>query len=349
MAIIRTSRHFSHPDSGMTHGAPSEITPRAVYEGRRAWLKEAAALGGAAMGLQAASGLWLSGEAEAATAAAPLVARPGVLAPLPGVRSTVAGAYAMDKVTPYEKVTRYNNFYEFGTDKEEPWHNAGTLKPRPWTLSIEGEVGKPVKLGLDELLKLGAMEERIYRLRCVEGWSMVIPWVGYSLSTLIQRAAPTSRAKYVEFISLADEKQMPEIRSGVLDWPYVEGLRIDEAMHPLTMMAFGLYGEVLPNQNGAPLRLVVPWKYGFKSAKSIVKIRLVDKEPVSSWTKANAREYGFYSNVNPTVDHPRWSQATERRLGEGCFFAPRKPTLMFNGYGPQVGQLYAGMDLKKYY
>jgi len=349
MSFIRTSRHFLHPDSGMTHGVSSEITPRAVYEGRRAWLKEAAALGGAAVGLQAASGLWLSGEAEAATAAAPLVARPGVLAALPGVRSTVVGAYAMDKVTPYEKVTRYNNFYEFGTDKEDPWQNAGTLKPRPWTLSIEGEVGKPLKLGLDDLLKLGAMEERIYRLRCVEGWSMVIPWVGYSLSTLIQRAAPTSRAKYVEFISLADEKQMPGVRSGVLDWPYVEGLRIDEAMHPLTMMAFGLYGEVLPNQNGAPLRLVVPWKYGFKSAKSIVKIRLVDKEPVSSWTKANAREYGFYSNVNPTVDHPRWSQATERRLGEGGFFAPRKTTLMFNGYEAQVGQLYAGMDLKKNY
>jgi sulfoxide reductase catalytic subunit YedY len=183
----------------------------------------------------------------------------------------------------------------------------------------------------------------------VEGWSMVIPWVGYSLSTLIQRAQPTSRAKYVEFISLADAKQMPGVRTSVLDWPYVEGLRIDEAMHPLTMMAFGLYGEVLPNQNGAPLRLVVPWKYGFKSAKSIVKIRLVDREPVSSWTKANAGEYGFYSNVNPKVDHPRWSQGTERRIGDGGFFAPRKTTLMFNGYEAQVGQLYAGMDLKKNY
>ena len=210
-------------------------------------------------------------------------------------------------------------------------------------------MGKPLTLGLDDLLKLAAMEERIYRLRCVEGWSMVIPWVGYSLSHLIKRAEPTSRAKYVEFVTLADPKQMPGVRSGVLDWPYVEGLRIDEAMHPLTLLAFGLYGEVLPNQNGAPLRLVVPWKYGFKSAKSIVKIRLVEKEPVSSWTKANRGEYGFYSNVNPKVDHPRWSQASERRIGEGGLFSPRKATLMFNGYEAQVGQLYAGMDLKKFY
>jgi sulfoxide reductase catalytic subunit YedY len=193
------------------------------------------------------------------------------------------------------------------------------------------------------------MEERIYRLRCVEGWSMVIPWVGYSLSTIINKAQPTGKAKYVELVSLADPKQMPGVRSSVLDWPYVEGLRLDEAMHPLTMMAFGLYGEVLPNQNGAPLRLVVPWKYGFKSAKSIVKIRLTEKEPVSSWTKANQHEYGFYSNVNPKVDHPRWTQATERRIGDGGLFAPRKPTLMFNGYESQVGQLYAGMDLKKFY
>jgi len=216
-------------------------------------------------------------------------------------------------------------------------------------LSIEGEVAKPITLGLDDLLKLGAMEERIYRLRCVEGWSMVIPWVGYSLSTLINKAQPTGKAKYVELVSLADPKQMPGVRSSVLDWPYVEGLRLDEAMHPLTMMAFGLYGEVLPNQNGAPLRLVVPWKYGFKSAKSIVKIRLTEKEPVSSWTKANQHEYGFYSNVNPKVDHPRWTQATERRIGDGGLFAPRKPTLMLNGYESQVGQLYAGMDLKKFY
>ncbi len=275
--------------------------------------------------------------------------RPGKGAALQTVRSEVAGAATMEKLTDYKDATSYNNFYEFGTDKSDPAENAHTLKPRPWALSIEGEVSKPLKLGLDDLLKLGAMEERIYRLRCVEGWSMVIPWVGYSLSTLIQRAEPTSRAKYVEFVSLADAKQMPGVRTGVLDWPYVEGLRIDEAMHPLTMMAFGLYGEILPNQNGAPLRLVVPWKYGFKSAKSIVKIRLVEREPVSSWTKANPREYGFYSNVNPKVDHPRWSQSSERRIGDGGFFAPRKSTLMFNGYEAQVGQLYAGMDLKKYY
>jgi sulfoxide reductase catalytic subunit YedY len=255
----------------------------------------------------------------------------------------------MDKLTPFEDVTSYNNFYEFGTGKDDPADAAKSFKTRPWTLSIEGEVAKPITLGLDDLLKLGAMEERIYRLRCVEGWSMVIPWVGYSLSTLINKAQPTGKAKYVELVSLADPKQMPGVRSSVLDWPYVEGLRLDEAMHPLTLMAFGLYGEVLPNQNGAPLRLVVPWKYGFKSAKSIVKIRLTEKEPVSSWTKANQHEYGFYSNVNPKVDHPRWTQATERRIGDGGLFAPRKPTLMFNGYESQVGQLYAGMDLKKFY
>jgi sulfoxide reductase catalytic subunit YedY len=344
MSLLITSRSALHPDSGMQHPLPSELTPQAVYEGRRAWLKGAAALGALASGGNAALGL--VGEGALAQAAA-AVKRPGKLAALPGVRSAVVGAYAMDKLTPYEDATSYNNFYEFGTDKADPAANAHTLKPRPWALSIEGEVNKPIKLGLDDLLKLGAMEERIYRLRCVEGWSMVIPWVGYSLATLISRAEPNSRAKYVEFISLADPKQMPGVSASVLDWPYVEGLRIDEAMHPLTMMAFGLYGEVLPNQNGAPLRLVVPWKYGFKSAKSIVKIRLVEKEPASSWVKANRQEYGFYSNVNPKVDHPRWSQASERRIGDGGFFTPRKATLMFNGYEAQVGQLYAGMDLKK--
>jgi sulfoxide reductase catalytic subunit YedY len=274
---------------------------------------------------------------------------PGKRPALPGAKSSVPGAYVMDKLTPFEDVTSYNNFYEFGTGKDDPADAAKSFKTRPWTLTIEGEVAKPITLGLDDLLKLGAMEERIYRLRCVEGWSMVIPWVGYSLSTIISKAQPTGKAKYVELVSLADPKQMPGVRSSVLDWPYVEGLRLDEAMHPLTLMAFGLYGEVLPNQNGAPLRLVVPWKYGFKSAKSIVKIRLTEKEPVSSWTKANQHEYGFYSNVNPKVDHPRWTQATERRIGDGGLFAPRKPTLMFNGYESQVGQLYAGMDLKKFY
>jgi sulfoxide reductase catalytic subunit YedY len=332
---IKTSRSPLH---GMLHPHASEITPQDVYQERRSWLKHAG-LGGLALSL---------GEGALA-AAAPTsgLSRPGKLDALPGARSGVAGAAVMDKLTPYGDVTSYNNFYEFGTGKDDPARYANTLKTRPWTLTIEGEVGKPLTLGLDELLKLGAMEERIYRLRCVEGWSMVIPWVGYSLSTLIQRAAPTSRAKYVEFISLADPKQMPGVSDSVLDWPYREGLRIDEAMHPLTLLAFGLYGEVLPKQNGAPLRLVVPWKYGFKSAKSIVKIRLVEQQPVPSWVKANAREYGFYSNVNPQVDHPRWSQGSERRIGDGGLFTPRKPTLMFNGYEAQVAPLYAGMDLRK--
>ena len=334
MTLIRIPPSFQ-PES-------SEITPQQVYQRRRDVLRQMAA-GAAGVTLSA----WAGQEAQAQSAN--VVKRPGKLAALAGARSAVPGAQVTDKLTPYEDVSSYNNFYEFGTDKSDPSQAAHTLKPRPWAISIEGEVGKPQKLGLDDLLKLAPMEERIYRLRCVEGWSMVIPWVGYSLSSIIKRAEPNSRAKYVEFVSLADPKQMPGVRSSVLDWPYVEGLRIDEAMHPLTLMAFGLYGEVLPNQNGAPLRLVVPWKYGFKSAKSIVKIRLVEKQPRSSWERANSSEYGFYSNVNPKVDHPRWSQASERRIGDGGLFTPRKPTLMFNGYEAQVGQLYAGMDLKKNY
>ncbi len=344
MALIRTSRHLLHPDSGMVHPHASEITPQAVYEARRHWLK-GAGLSGLGLGMGA---LGVSDFAHAATPSG-LVVPPGKLAALKAVKSTVPGASITDKLTPYEDVSTYNNFYEFGTDKDQPAQRAHTLKPRPWSVVVEGEVGKPQRFDLDALMKLGAMEERIYRLRCVEGWSMVIPWVGFSLSTLLKKVEPNSRAKYVEFVTLADPQQMPGVRGRVLDWPYVEGLRIDEAMHPLTLMAFGLYGEVLPNQNGAPVRLVVPWKYGFKSAKSIVKIRLVEQQPVSSWTKANAREYGFYSNVNPTVDHPRWSQASERRLGDGGLFASRKPTLMFNGYEAQVAALYAGMDLKKNY
>lgn len=320
---------------------PSEITPRAVYEQRRHWLQLMAT---------GAAGAALAGWAQrAAWAESPLAAltpRPGKLAALPAVRSGVAGGTTMDKLTSYRDVTAYNNFYEFGTDKSDPAEAAGSLKPRPWTVTVDGECGKPRSFGLDDLLKLGAMEERIYRLRCVEGWSMVIPWVGYSLAELLKRVEPTSRAKYVEFTSLADPKQMPGVRSRVLDWPYVEGLRIDEAMHPLTLLAFGLYGEVLPNQNGAPLRLVVPWKYGFKSAKSIVRIRLVEKQPQTAWNKAAPNEYGFYSNVNPQVDHPRWSQATERRIGEDGLFTKKRPTLMFNGYGAQVASLYAGLDLR---
>jgi sulfoxide reductase catalytic subunit YedY len=311
---------------------PSEITPRRVYLDRRTAL--------AGLGMAAASPLAL---------AQPVAAGGGKLARLPGARSTVAGSFVMDKPTSYADATSYNNFYEFGTDKADPAEHAHTLKTRPWSVSIEGECAKPGRFDIEALLKLAPMEERLYRLRCVEGWSMVIPWTGYSLAELLKQAQPTSKAKYVEFTSLADKAQMPGVRSGVLDWPYVEGLRIDEAMHPLAMLVFGMYGEVLPNQNGAPLRVALPWKYGFKSAKSIVKIRFTEKEPVSSWTKAAQQEYGFYSNVNPNVPHPRWSQATERRIGEDGLFAKKRPTLMFNGYEPQVGQLYAGMDLKKNY
>jgi sulfoxide reductase catalytic subunit YedY len=320
-------------DRGFEHPVASEITPRQVYEGRRGLLKGAAAL--AAFG--------------ALPAAAQTPARPGKGAPLASVRSTLPGAQVMDKPTPYQDVTTYNNFYEFGTDKADPARNAGSLKTRPWTVAVEGEVKKPGTYDLDALLKLAPMEERIYRLRCVEGWSIVVPWVGYSLAELVKRVEPTGNAKFVQFTTLADKAQMPGLRAGVLDWPYTEGLRLDEAMNPLALLAFGLYGEVLPNQNGAPVRLVLPWKYGFKSAKSIVKIRFVEKQPKTSWEVAIPSEYGFYSNVNPKVDHPRWSQATERRIGEDGLFAKKRPTLMFNGYEPQVGQLYAGMDLKKFY
>jgi sulfoxide reductase catalytic subunit YedY len=256
---------------------------------------------------------------------------------------------SLEKLTDYKDATTYNNFYEFGTDKADPAKRAHTLQTDPWRIEIEGLVKKPGAVDLQDVLKWGAMEERIYRLRCVEGWSMVIPWVGYSLSELIRRVEPLPGAKFVEFVTQADPKTMPGLRSSVLDWPYVEGLRMDEAMHPLTLLAFGMYGEVMPKQNGAPLRLVVPWKYGFKSGKSLVKIRFTDKQPLTSWEKAARQEYGFYSNVNPNVDHPRWSQATERRIGEDGLLAKKRKTLMFNGYEAQVGQLYAGMDLKKFF
>ena len=323
-------------DRGFTHHHASEITSREVYEGRRTVLKTLA-LGGSGLGLAS----WAARDALAQTV------KPGKLAALPGARSAVPGAIIMDKATPYGDASTYNNFYEFGTDKADPAKNAGTLKTKPWTVAVEGMVKKPKVYDLDELMKLSAMEERIYRLRCVEGWSMVIPWVGYSMSELIKRVEPLPGAKYVEFVTLADPKVMPALGSKVLEWPYVEALRLDEAMHPLALLGFGMYGEVLPNQSGAPVRMVVPWKYGFKSGKSIVKIRFTDKEPRTSWNKANSDEYGFYSNVNPTVDHPRWSQATERRIGEDGLFQKKRPTLMFNGYEAQVGQLYAGMDLKK--
>jgi sulfoxide reductase catalytic subunit YedY len=320
-------------DRGFVHPVPSEITPREVYAARRGFVAGAAALAAA----------------SALPARAEGIARPGRLAPLPGVRSSAAGAAVMDKPTAHKDVTGYNNFYEFGTNKDDPAAHAGTLRPRPWTVAVDGEVKKPQTLDLDALLKLAPMEERIYRLRCVEGWSMVIPWVGWPLAELVRRVEPTGNAKFVQFETLADPKQMPGLRSPVLQWPYVEALRLDEALHPLALLAFGLYGEVLPNQNGAPVRLVVPWKYGFKSAKSLVRIRFVEKQPKTAWETAAPQEYGFYSNVNPQVDHPRWSQATERRIGEDGLFTKKRPTLMFNGYEPQVGQLYAGMDLRKHF
>jgi sulfoxide reductase catalytic subunit YedY len=329
--LIRTGRDgFQHPNS-------SEITPRAVYEDRRRLLKwMATGVAGASLAT------WAQREALAQQ-----VQRPGKLAALNAVRSTAPGAVTMEKITEYKDATSYNNFYEFGTDKSDPAQNAHTLKTRPWTVEVEGLVKKPAKYAIEDLLKLSAQEERIYRLRCVEGWSMVIPWVGFPLARLIEKLEPLGNARYVEFLTLADAKTMPFVGSRVLDWPYAEGLRMDEAMHPLTLLTFGMYGEVLPNQNGAPVRVVVPWKYGFKSAKSIVKIRFTEQMPRTAWNKAAANEYGFYSNVNPNVDHPRWSQATERRIGEDGLFAKKRKTLMFNGYEAQVGQLYAGMDLKK--
>ena len=321
-------------DRGFHHPVASEITPRAAHEGRRDWLRQvAAAAAGTTLGSFAAR--------DAVAQAAPAGAA------LPAARSTLSGAATMEKNTPRADATSYNNYYEFGTDKADPAKTAGTLKPRPWTVAIEGEVKKPRTFDLDELMKLAPMEERVYRLRCVEGWSMVIPWIGWSVSHLIKTVEPTGNAKFVQFVTLADKAQMPGLRSSVLDWPYVEGLRMDEAMHPLALMAFGMYGEQMPRQNGAPLRLVAPWKYGFKSGNSLVKIRFVEKQPQTSWEAAGPGEYGFWSNVNPDVDHPRWSQATERRIGEDGLLAKKRPTLMFNGYEPQVGQMYAGMDLKR--
>ena len=307
---------------------PSEITPHDVYLRRRQIL-QAAIAGLAALPAQRALAQRQSDARKLATRPSPL---------------SVA-----DKPTSYKDVTTYNNFYEFGTDKDDPARYAHTLKTRPWTVAVEGEVRKPGTFDIDQLLELAPMEERIYRMRCVEGWSMVIPWVGYSLSELIRRVEPTGNAKYIEFVTLADKAQMPGVSSRVLEWPYVEGLRMDEASHPLTLLTLGLYGEVLPRQNGAPVRMVIPWKYGFKSGKSIVKIRFVEKQPISSWTRALPHEYGFYSNVNPQVDHPRWSQATELRIGEGGLLQRKRPTLMFNGYADQVASLYAGMDLRKFF
>ncbi|MGQ0708541.1 MAG: protein-methionine-sulfoxide reductase catalytic subunit MsrP [Rhodoferax sp.] len=314
---------------------PSEITPPPLFWGRRRALQ---ALG--------QGGAWLALGAATAHAG---VERPGAHPALPSVPSTLPGAQTMERLTPYADVSAYNNYYEFGTDKREPAQRAHSLRTRPWRLQVEGLVKRPGVLELDDLLRLAPLEERIYRLRCVEGWSMVVPWVGYSLAQLLKRFEPLGSARYVAFESLADAAQMPNVGSSVLQWPYVEGLRLDEAMHPLTLLALGLYGETLPAQNGAPVRLVVPWKYGFKSAKSLVRIRLTEQQPPTAWNRAAPQEYGFYSNVNPQVEHPRWSQASERRLGEDGLFSKRRATLMFNGYEPQVGQLYAGMDLRRHF
>ncbi len=295
----------------------SDVTPRSHWLNRRALLAGVAGL------------------AVAGPAAARIAARPS--------------AFSTDaKPNTLEEITTYNNYYEFGTDKSDPSRNAGSLKTDPWSVAVEGMVDKPGSYGLDDLLKGIALEERIYRFRCVEAWSMVIPWIGVPLAAVLDRVGVQPGAKYVAFETLLDPAQMPGQRYPILEWPYREGLRLDEAMHPLTILATGLYGEPMPNQNGAPIRLVVPWKYGFKSIKSIVRIRLTDTQPPTSWNMQNAREYGFYSNVNPEVSHPRWSQATERRIGAGLF-AGREPTLMFNGYGEQVASLYAGMDLAKNY
>ncbi|NUO53526.1 MAG: protein-methionine-sulfoxide reductase catalytic subunit MsrP [Polyangiaceae bacterium] len=319
----------------------SEITPEDRYRGRRAFLRNAGlALGGAGVfgGL-----LWSVSDKRGVSA-------PAVSA-LPSLPSGVTVASAppvftvSDKPTPLEEVASYNNFYEFGLGKGDPIENAGTLKTRPWTITVEGEVNKPKVFDIDEVLKSFPLEERIYRMRCVEAWSMVIPWLGFPLAKLIEKVEPTSRAKFVAFETLLDEEQMPGQKSPVLDWPYVEGLRIDEATHALTLLAVGLYGKTLPNQNGAPIRLVVPWKYGFKGIKSIVKIRLVEQMPKTTWSVAGPSEYGFYANVNPQVDHPRWSQASERRIGD----LERRPTLPFNGYAAEVANLYDGMDLRRYF
>jgi sulfoxide reductase catalytic subunit YedY len=308
---------------------PSEITPETTFVNRRVVLRAAAA-----------AGLLPSILPPAHAATIPADGQFTGLKKWPG---SIA-----DKPNSYEDITTYNNYYEFGTGKSDPAANAHTLKPSPWSVQITGEAARTGTYTLEDILAPHELEERIYRLRCVEAWSMVIPWVGFPLGDLLKRFEPTSQAKYVQFFTLADRAQMPGIRYPVLDWPYREGLTIEEAMHPLSLVAVGLYGKALPNQNGAPLRVVVPWKYGFKSGKSIVRIHFTDSQPQTSWNMAGPQEYGFYSNVNPNVDHPRWSQATERRLGGGLF-SPRVPTLMFNGYGEQVAHLYQGLDLVKNY
>jgi methionine sulfoxide reductase catalytic subunit len=308
----------------------SKITPKSVYMDRRKFLAGATLFG-------------------TALATGCDIVRPSAVVHANTKLTTVKGQYdTTEKQTPLKDITNYNNFYEFSTDKYGPAELSRNFRTSPWKVKVGGDVAQKKTYDTDDLMKLATLEDRVYRMRCVEGWSMVIPWVGFSLSNLIKQVQPTSKAKYVMFTTLMDPGQFPGQRSPVLDWPYTEGLRMDEAMHPLTLLTFGLYGETLPNQDGAPVRLVVPWKYGFKGIKSIVKIDFVGSEPPTAWNKAAPNEYGFYSNVNPNVDHPRWSQATERRL-DGSFGLRRIPTQMFNGYGDQVASLYSGMDLKKYF
>ena len=310
----------------------SEITPKEIYLNRRKFIA----------GMGAAGATLVAGKLVSTMLEPITTAHAGTK--LNHVKSNLSTQG--EGLTPYKSITTYNNFYEFGTDKEDPAKNAGNFRTNPWTISIEGLVRSPRTYDVDSIIKMHtSLEERVYRMRCVEGWSMVIPWIGIPFNSVIKAVEPTSNARFVAFETLYDPKQMPGQRRDVLEWPYVEGLRMDEAMNPLTILAVGLYGETLPNQDGAPIRLVVPWKYGFKGIKSIVKIRFVEKQPPTSWNISAPNEYGFYSNVNPGVDHPRWSQATERRIGE--FF--KRKTLMFNGYGDQVASLYSGMDLRKYF
>ncbi len=320
MAIIKQSSAIK----------PSEITPKSVYMDRRKFMQRTVA-SSFLLGANTMLPAWAD---RLSTVKWPDLSN-----------STYSTA---DKITSFEDITTYNNFYEFGTSKSDPHQQAKNFNPHPWSIKVEGECEKPNTYNIEDFLKPAALEDYIYRLRCVEGWSMVIPWVGFSLAKMLKGFKPTSQAKYVEFTTLLDKSRMPGQRRQILDWPYVEGLRIDEAMNVLPIMAVGLYGGVLPNQNGAPIRLVVPWKYGFKSIKSIVKIRFTKTRPETTWNKTNPHEYGFYANVNPNVDHPRWSQKKERVIGEP-FWKPKRATQMFNGYGEQVASLYSGMDLKKYF
>jgi sulfoxide reductase catalytic subunit YedY len=316
----------------------SEITPESLYIRRREFVKNVVLFAGTATGVGSTLVALSGGKRPESTSDTAAEGKPAFTYP--------RGPYSTDEPqSSYNDVTTYNNFYEFGTDKSDPAKYARTLKPRPWTVAIEGEVAKPQVVDIDKLISWFPLEERVYRMRCVEAWSMVIPWLGFPLGALLKRLEPTAKAKYVAFTTLLDPEQMPGQRRRVLDWPYVEGLRLDEAMHPLAFLAIGLYGRTLPNQNGAPIRLVVPWKYGFKGIKSIVRIRLMGEQPPTTWNLAAPYEYGFYANVNPAVDHPRWSQATERRIGEFS----RRATLPFNGYADEVASLYAGMDLRRFF